>query len=433
MGGDCFMKKTLLLLSILGLVLTMSLIQTSSADKIVKFSGMIGGPEILAEAEQATKVFNQENPGYEMEFRQGVSNQSPYQQLTVMYNSGNVPTLFVMEPGDVMKIKDKLADLSNEKWVKDAIGWTLDDVKADGEILGAPESIQSIGILYNKKIIQKALGGKFEPSSIKTRNDLANLFKKVQDSGTAPIVVSSMNWSLGSHFLTKLYDVQSPNKNVREKFIQSLKGGNADLLHNKVFNGLIDTLDLMKKYNINKKSPLADIFEKDAEMFAKGKIAFWFMGDFAWPLLKGFGVSNTDDFGLLPVPISNNPDDFGNTQISAVVGMYHCIDKEHNSPEQQAGAKKFLEWFVYSKSGQNFMINKFAGVSAYQNVNLQPVNPLGRSTAQYIKKEKIISRYSGLPSDHWTVLGASMQKYLAGRIDKKGLAKEIEDYWKKVK
>ena len=35
-----------------------------------------------------------------------------------------------------------------------------------------------------------------------------------------------------------------------------------------------------------------------------------------------------------------------------------------------------------------------------------------------------------LPSDHWSYVGAYMQKYLDGQYDRAGLASDIEAYWK---
>ena len=38
-----------------------------------------------------------------------------------------------------------------------------------------------------------------------------------------------------------------------------------------------------------------------------------------------------------------------------------------------------------------------------------------------------------VPNDHWSILGASMQKYLAGRCDRAELIREIEAYWAEQK
>ena len=37
------------------------------------------------------------------------------------------------------------------------------------------------------------------------------------------------------------------------------------------------------------------------------------------------------------------------------------------------------------------------------------------------------------PSDHWSVVGAVMQKYVAGQTDRAGAASEIDAYWQSQK
>ena len=38
-----------------------------------------------------------------------------------------------------------------------------------------------------------------------------------------------------------------------------------------------------------------------------------------------------------------------------------------------------------------------------------------------------------VPNDHWAVLGAAMQKYLAGRSGREELTESIAEYWKEQK
>ena len=38
-----------------------------------------------------------------------------------------------------------------------------------------------------------------------------------------------------------------------------------------------------------------------------------------------------------------------------------------------------------------------------------------------------------VPNDHWSILGAAMQKYLAQRSDRAELIASIEDYWAQQK
>ena len=92
-----------------------------------------------------------------------------------------------------------------------------------------------------------AAGGAFDPASVKSRADLEALFRETQAAGTAPTVVSPLNWSLGAHFLGKLYDAQGDQ---REQFLADLRAGTADLAGNQDFIDIMDTFDLMLEYNL---------------------------------------------------------------------------------------------------------------------------------------------------------------------------------------
>ena len=194
----------------------------------------------------------------------------------------------------------------------------------------------------------------------------------------------------------------------------------------------MDTFDIMKEHNIDKASPLAGTYEKGPEVLGKGEVGIWFQGNWAWPQISSFDHAS-GAYGFLPVPISNNPDDFGNTQISAAVSKRLVLDKEKSTPEQQAAAKTFLEWMVYKEKGQDFLINKANIVPAFKNITLEPQDPLAKSIGAYITGGKIEESMSALPADHWSKVGASMQKYLAGAADRATLAKEIQEYWTTVK
>ena len=41
----------------------------------------------------------------------------------------------------------------------------------------------------------------------------------------------------------------------------------------------------------------------------------------------------------------------------------------------------------------------------------------------------MIDNYNYLPDDHYSICGAAFQKYLAGQIDRAGLADELTAYW----
>lgn len=435
------MKKTKLLSILTTVVLTVSLLagcgsngssSTGSKDssgKNVKITFLNTKGEISSPLEDAAKAFTKENPNITVDIVQAGAGESPFQKVSSMYAAGNAPSLIMLDPNDVPKFGDKFLDLSSEKWVKDASQGALDAAKIDGKVKGFPVTIEGYGLIYNKTVLDKA---GVDPASIKTTKDLEAAFQKIQGIGVSPMVLSPMDWSLGAHFLPSVYLDQSKDAGAADKFTQDIKAGKVDLNSNAVFNGVMTTFDLLKANNIDKAAPLAGTYEKAPEYLGTGKAAFWFMGNWAWPQIKEFDEAK-GQYGFIPVPVSNNAEDYGNTQIYAGSSKFIGVDSKNNSEEQQVAAKKFLEWLVYSEAGQDFIVNKASLIPAFSNIKLEITDPLGKSIKKYIDDKKVIAPMTTLPGDHWAQLGGSMQKYLDGKSDKAALATDIQNYWKNVK
>ncbi len=398
----------------------------------VKITLLNSKGEILSQLEDAAKAFQKDNPGITVEIQPVPAGGSPFERASALYASGNPPTMIMLDTGDVEKFKDRILDLSGEKWNKDTVENATTNTTFDGKNYAFPLAVEGYGFIYNKAVVDKAVGGSFDPTTIKTRNDLEKLFQQIEASGKKALVISPMDWSLGAHYLPLAYAGQNKDMAQVDKFIASLKAGQVNLATNPVFNGLMDTFDVMMKYNIDQASPLAGAYERGPELLGKGEVGVWFMGNWAWPQISGFDTANKE-YGFLPVPISNNPDDYGNQEISSAVSKRIVIDKEKSTPEQQEAAKKFLNWIVYDAKGQDFLVNKANIIPAFKNITLPAADPLGKSIQEYIAKGKSEQSMSMLPADHWSKLGSSMQKYLAKQGDRATLAKEIEDYWKTVK
>lgn len=394
----------------------------------VKLTFLNSKSEIQTQLEEAVKVYQAET-GVEIEIISTGNGQSPFEKASQLYAAGNPATILMLDPADVPSFEDRIIDLSNEKWVADAVENSTTVV--NGKVLDFPLAVEGFSFIYNQEVLDEAVGGTFDPATITTRDELKALFEKIVAIGKQPIHISPMDWSLGAHFLNGLYANQSADMNEVVGFIDQLKAGSADLANNTVFNGLIDTFDLMMEYNNVKDQPLAAVYEQGPEDIASGEVGLWFMGNWAWPNIKDFNAEG--QFGFLPVPISNNPDDYGNTQIATSITKRLVIDGEKSSAEQQEAAKQFLNWIVYEPSGQNFLINEANIVPAFNGMELQPQDPLAQSIQSYMANGKTTVGLNILPADHWSNVGASMQKYLAKSGDRATLAKEIEDYWKKVK
>lgn len=150
--------------------------------------------EIQTALEEIAKVF-EEKAGVHIEIMPVTDGDSPYTKVVSLYNSGNPPTLSILDTTDVIALaEEKAADLSNEAWTGEAEEYLT---KINGKVYSFPLCIEGRGIIYNKSVIEDTLGTEFDPSDIKTQDDFAALLQSLRDNGMKnPISMAKEDWSL---------------------------------------------------------------------------------------------------------------------------------------------------------------------------------------------------------------------------------------------
>ena len=400
----------------------------STPAKAVKITVMNSKAEIQAPMEEVAKIFTQENPNITVEIVACPQGTSPFEKVSALYASNAAPSITILDGGDIPKLKDKAVDLSGEKWVNDTP--FAADCTIDGKVVCFPVVVEGCGLIYNKAVLTKA---GVDPASIKTQKDLEDAMKKIQDSGVAGCIIGGMDWSLGNHLSVVAWANKSKNAADVKKFLEDIKAGTVDVTADKDFNNLVASFDILKTYNKAKADPLSIDSNKAAEAMAKGEAGFLFQGNWTWPEMKNFNA-DPENYGMIALPISNDAADIANTGIQAGPTKFAVVDKEQNDADQQAAAKMFLDWLVYSEKGNEAIVTNANCIMAFKNVELLPADPLGKSIAAAIKEDKTLVFTGNLcPSDHWKSVGAEWQKYLVGKSDKAALAKGIMDYWKSSK
>ncbi len=388
--------------------------------------------EIATQFESAVAAYNGSQDAYNLSIIPLPGGGATLETATAMYSSGNAPTLMSMSQ-EIPEFQDRLLDLSGSDAVGAALSGTLDQATlADGRIIGVPQTIEGYGILYNQAVLDEAVGGTFDPASINTRSALVELMGQIDalDSTEAAIQVSPMDWSLGAHLLTPVYATQAEDAAGRRAFLDSLKDGSADFAGNDNFQGWMDTLDAMLEFNQLKDSPLDSDFDPAVSALSSGQVGLWFMGNWAVPPLTEAAPDGT--FGIMPLPISDDPSDFGNTQIPVGVPNYMVVDAEQSTPEQQAGAIDFLNWLTTSDEGKTFYTDEFAFLPAYAGMNT-PTDNINSQIVGYAEAGNTLEWINNLyPSDGWPTFGATLQKYISGNTDRAGVAEELADYWTSV-
>ena len=357
---------------------------------------------------------------------------SPYTKVVSLYNSGTPPTLSILDTTDVIALaEEKAADLSNEPWVAEAEGYITE---VNGKVYSFPLCIEGRGIIYNQKAIEETLGESFDPSSLRTLDDFVALLDRLVAAGMEkPISVAMEDWSLGAHQLQYIYETYDGTSDGAAEAIEKIKSGELDLNTYDRISQFLDMFDVLKKYNVAKGDPLGADYDEMAIDLVDGKTAFWFNGNWAWPNMEEADAEKDDAYGFLPYFMNNDPDDFVNQKIQASPSKQIMLDGVVATEAQQAAAKEFLNWIVYSEIGQQMLVKTCSIIPPFKNNPYEPLDPLSRDIYNHVQDGTAFNASAIVPNDHWAVLGAAMQKYLADRSDRTELIQSINDYWAQQK
>ena len=184
---------------------------------------------------------------------------------------------------------------------------------------------------------------------------------------------------------------------------------------------------------LNKADPLGAIYDQDPIYLADGDSAIWANGTWAWTNIADSGAENDDDYCFIPFVLGNDTNAVANTGMQASATKQVIIDKVQATEDQQNAAKEFLNWMVYNETAQKMLVEDVKIVPANANNKVEPVDPLSRDMKSKMEAGKTYSSCFVAPSDHWQVLGAAMQKYIAGESSKADLASAVDAYWQAQK
>jgi len=387
---------------------------TGSTDGITVFNSKM---EIQDQLLEMAKKYEEET-GVHVEVYYSSDTVSAH--LATRYASDDPYTLSMVDAKDIYSLAEEhAADLSDEDWVKD----TEYAIDIGGKTYGFPVCVEARGIIYNADAIEKITGKKFDPEQYKTLKAFRGLIEELKKGGMeTPTGVMKEDWSLGAHYLAQVYEEQEDP----DAFLMDLSKNKVKLMKNEKFNSLMDTFDVLKDNNYARESAISAEREISEKKLAEGEIAFMFGGNWDWSQINQFDY--TENMGIMPVP--QDMDDGMNEKLVGGGSKYFFIDSSANTTdEQRQQAKDFLNWLVYNENGQSFLVNDCALVPAFSNIKLPISDPLGASVSKYTNAGKLIPNYNYLPDDHFAILGAMFQKYLAGISDREGFAKDVETYW----
>lgn len=402
--------------------------ETMTEEGKVKIRAYLGGGDLSEKIDAMAADFNAQSETTEVEVVPMPADTAS--MITVMFNSGNTPTVMALETGDLLRAKDRLADLSDLEAVQYASKGTIEAAKDGNAVYGLPYRIEGMGLIYNRAVLDKVMGEEFDPNTIQTQEDLKTVFQEIQDAGIAPIVLGTQDWSLSTHLTTDIYTGQSESPKDQAAFIDTLKTGKENLAENQIFNQVMDTLDILKEYNYFKDNPLLYANDgdttKQARIITDGEAAFWFQGNWGSTALEALDPEG--EYGMIPLPVSNE-DTYPNERIATLVPLYLSIF-EGASEEQKEAGKELIEYITQNERGWDFVVNDAKGIPAYDNASVEVENGIAKSILDYQKEGKTKVAYMANTADHYVDTGAALQRYMDGQIGRKEVAEAYETYWR---
>jgi raffinose/stachyose/melibiose transport system substrate-binding protein len=390
-------------------------------------------PEIKDQFLAAVKDYNASQSCYTVTSLPSDQNLSFLANVTPLYASHHAPTI-MYGLQDIPNMASKVIDWTGSKLAKAAPVALLDAAKVGKQLAGVPSTVESFGLLYNKKVLDKA---GVNPDSITTRSALEAAFKKIQKTGVGAVRFSAIWWSLGAHFTNEYFAHAAPTHEGRLAVLDQLADGKKKLSSDKVFQDYLATWALLKDYNQAKPNLTDTEYNAAVADLAAGKVGFWFMGNWAEPNL--LQAAPTTDFGIMQLPISNDPKAYGNTSVAVGVPGYFMIDKTQSTADQRAGAQDFLNWLFLTEAGQHHVSDvageKGAGgmgfIPIYAGSKVQASTFMSKQIAKFVAAGKSIEWINTYyPAGGQEKYGASGQKFMTNAITAAQYAAELEKAWK---
>jgi raffinose/stachyose/melibiose transport system substrate-binding protein len=387
-------------------------------------------PEIQDQFLAAVADYNKSQKCYTVKSIPGDRKLTFLQNVTPMYAAKKAPTIMYTLQ-EIPDMADKVMDWKGTKLVGLVSKDLLTAANIGGKQVGVPSTAEAFGLLYNKEVLAKA---GVDPKKITTRAELEAAFKKVQASGTGAVRFSSIWWSLGAHFTNIYFANSSKTHEGRLKVLDGLSDGTKNLSSDPVFKNYLATFDLLKKYNQAKPNTTDTEYDLSVADLASGKAAFWFMGNWAEPnLLTAAPDSN---FGIIPLPISNDAKAYGNNSISVGIPGYFMVDNKQSTKEQRAGAVDFLTWLYTSAQGQKRVAGPVEDggmnfIPVYSGFKVQPKTNMAKEISTYVTSARTIEWVNTFyPAGGQDLYGASGQKLMADAITGDQYASELQAAWK---
>ena len=346
--------------------------------------------------------------------------ETPYApNIAAMFNSGTEPELFVIEGKagyEDAKRSGRIADLSNEPWVRDTDVAYVDP--ADGKIIGFPVAIEGWGLGYNKELLART---GVDPNTLTSVSAIRAAFERIDaqkdqlglDAVVSMVAGPGMTWVTGLHGVNAYLTLGLPY-NDSTRLIDMMLNGQVD---NPRLTRFAEYYNLLFRY-ANRNTLLTGGYDQQLGDYAIGRTVFIHQGNWVDPTFKDLGI--TFEMGYVPHAYLNETTD----GIFVGAPSWYLVNARA-SAEGIEEAKKFLIAMASTPEGHDYMVNKAGMVPAFRSVTLSPEGQFSRAVQEWSSQGKIYAWQQNEMPDGFgmNTLGPVFHQMASGQIDPQGFVR----------
>ena len=399
------MKKLLALALVLVMIVAICPTAFAADDGIRLFNGKI---EIAEPLEEAAKAYEAAT-GKHVEIESlggGIDLQATLKQY---YQAGNMPDIFVFEGSpDLANWTGMYVDLSDQPWVSDT---TVAFVDSDGAVAGFPYTRETIGLAYNKNILDAA---GVDPASITGPESMKAAFEaidaKKDELGIKAVIgycanATELYWSTGQHLFGQYLDAGLARDDT--SYYDMLMEGKLDEERFLAFSQMVD---LFNQYS-DPALLVSGNYDMQVSGFAAGKYAFVTQGSWIGASLTNqykddYAAAGNFECGYVPYAFIEGID-----TILIDAPSHWAVYKDGKVDEAEA----FLEW-VAGPDGQKIMVEQAGCTSPFASCTIIPNDPFFAPANAYVEAGKTSAwHWIGQPGNlAQDATGAIFQDYAMG-------------------
>lgn len=373
--------------------------------------------EIVDGLNELKVEFEKEHPNIKLDI-QTVGGGADYgAALKTKFASNDAPDIFSNGGNAEMEMwLDRLEDLSDQPWVGDLVEMAKEPMTKDGKVYGMPMNLEGWGYIYNKDLFEQA--GITELP--KTYSQLEDAAKKLEAAGITPFANAYQEWWLiGNQGINPAFAQQEDP----DAFIQGLNDGTQKFVGNPLFEDWAKLMQLTLDHG--NKNPLTTDYNTAISLLATGKAAMMQNGN--WAQTEIDAINPDLNLGYLPMPLGEAAE--ANDKLNVGVPANLVINKESPVKEE---AKIFLNWFVTSDIGKEYIVKKFKFIPALTTIEATPedMGDLGSAVWEYVQEGKVLPRQSAkFPDGAAQEFSGAMQAFFAGKSDVNKMLEDMQTSW----